>query len=273
MSLSPAPEPPTSKSSPAPPLSVVVASAAEDEIVERAADDLVIDTVFARNEVLLSVGHGVGRHVDAAGIPVAGIRATDEIVVGPEQIAVEGRIAEIDAFNAGLCVRASIVPAHSDLLPFIGDHQVAVLRTGVCIGRVETGEDRQERNRIDSGRNDRDSIDAPAICQFVDDIVAVTEGELIGVVTIAAIECFHHRRRNREIIDEEVLSGFISAVGYKADGCVRSDLCGGQRYGEVVVLVTAKRRERIPGRTVECLHADGLTAIEIVAFPGKTQRG
>ena len=185
-------------------------------------------------------------------------------------MAVEGRTAEIDAFDAGLRVRATIMAVHGDLLPFVGDHQVAVLRAGVGIGRVEAGENRQERNWIDGGRSDRDPIGAPAVCQLIDDVVAVTEGERISVVTIAAIERLHHRRRDREIVDEEVLAAFISAVGDKADRCVRANLSSGQRQGEVVALITAKRCQRIPGRTVERLNADVLTAVEVVAFPSES---
>ena len=84
--------------------------------LQRAADDLVVDAVLAGDEVLLGVGHGVGRHVDAAGIPVGWVRAADEIVVGAEQIAVEGRTVEVDALDAGLRVRAIIVAVHGDLL-------------------------------------------------------------------------------------------------------------------------------------------------------------
>ena len=66
---------------------------------------------------------------------------------------------------------------------------------------------------------------APAVGQLVDDVVAVAEGERVGVVTIAAIERLHHRRRDREVVDEEVFAGADGAASKVPLATKRIDVC------------------------------------------------
>ena len=69
--MSPAPEPPTRRSSPAPPIELVVAGAAEDQVVAGTAGDDVVDALLTDHEV---IGNR-GREIDAASVAVGRIRA------------------------------------------------------------------------------------------------------------------------------------------------------------------------------------------------------
>ena len=72
--------------------------------------DLVTGSLLADDEV---VG-GRSAEVDATGVAVVRIEAADEVVIGPELVAVDNGAVEVDALDAGLGIRAVEVVHNRD---------------------------------------------------------------------------------------------------------------------------------------------------------------
>ena len=181
----------------------VVAGAAEDQVVAEAAGDVVVDPFLADDEVVRRRSRQVDA-VDGIG-PVGRIGAADHIVFGAELVSINGGAVEVDALDAGLRDIPVEVVDHRDLLGNTTRHgvvydQVAVLRSGIVVSGVQRGhrphrkigdgiDDREAGDRIDDLRHkDRDAIEQSIIPGFVDDVVAVTKCERVGVVTVTAVE-------------------------------------------------------------------------------------